>query len=418
MPVDRIAFCLDVPAEDQSCTLNVWQPILSALSETAEVATYLPQPERWLPGQESEQVVFGSIDRRVRPLGELKHDRGDKDAVVYLPWDEKSLAAGIEVVQNGAGLLLLQERVLTPACMGMLAGATTVPCVVPHEAASVALCAVGFGGPIETIYPHAVHHLAGAPGVAGDRAGAHINAKDSSHRTQVIGTFGELSSQRRIDACLHIFRALVSHIPELRFIIAGAHLDPTVERLIVELGLSNCVTVAPDPYAGLPYLGQVDLVLQLGWPDAPDLAFMAVQALAAGCPLIVSDVDAVAMIPHDCCAKVPANASEGDTIIALAEYLLADRPARNTFGHNGARFVDTFCRPEQAAQRYRSVIGSTALARLRQPLTSPWLYNGPIRNLVRDTGYALRAVGVPEASDSLLCPISNSIRSIVCDKGP
>ncbi len=109
----------------------------------------------------------------------------------------------------------------------------------------------------------------------------------------LFGVFGGLTPEKRIPQILAAMRALATHAPSARLLLAGAaaaHYD--VQAGIAAQGLQDRVT-------HLGYLAESDLTqhlaacdvsLNLRWPTARETSGAWLRALAAGVPTIITDL--------------------------------------------------------------------------------------------------------------------------------
>jgi glycosyltransferase involved in cell wall biosynthesis len=116
----------------------------------------------------------------------------------------------------------------------------------------------------------------------------------------LFGVFGGLTADKRVPQVLRAFARLRRIDPRVHLLLAGAA-DPRLDlsHLVENLGLPSHVTIAPDLDDDLfeRALGAVDVSVNLRWPTARETSGPWLQALAAGRPTIVLDLEQHAQVP-------------------------------------------------------------------------------------------------------------------------
>jgi glycosyltransferase involved in cell wall biosynthesis len=116
----------------------------------------------------------------------------------------------------------------------------------------------------------------------------------------LFGVFGGLTADKRVPEVLRAFARLRRLERRAHLLLAGAP-DPLIglPRLLEDLGMAAHVTVAPDLDNDLfeRALGAVDVSVNLRWPTARETSGPWLQALAAGRPTVVIDLEQHADIP-------------------------------------------------------------------------------------------------------------------------
>ena len=149
----------------------------------------------------------------------------------------------------------------------------------------------------------------------------------------VIGIFGIVDPVKRIETCLRAMALLVRSHPESFLIVAGRHHDANyvagLRSMIEELDISHHVCLVDylprDDFDDL--LLASDVVVNLRDPSRKGMSAVLLRAIAAGKPVIISDIPDWKELPEGFCMRLPPDNRE---VSMLAEYLqgLADHPER------------------------------------------------------------------------------------------
>jgi glycosyltransferase involved in cell wall biosynthesis len=152
-----------------------------------------------------------------------------------------------------------------------------------------------------------------------------------SPSTFVVGIFGSVVPVKRVEACLHALSRLKSRRPDVLMLVVGAQLDMhymnTLHLLVDSLELQSVVRflgrVSREDFDDLFLL--CDVILNLRYPTYKGMSAILARALAAGKPIIISDVPEWKHIPDDFCWRARPDATEVNTLsnhlIRLAEDL-------------------------------------------------------------------------------------------------
>lgn len=159
-------------------------------------------------------------------------------------------------------------------------------------------------------------------------------------RVPVIGVFGFVTPQKRIDVVIEAFREVLQRHPAAHLVIVGA-----------VSGFYDIGELRGDAPAQVIWTGRVgktdllqamagcDLAINLRFPTGGETSGTAIRLLGLGKPLIVNDVGWFGDIPAGCAARVPVGRGEHEALVATVDALLADRDLAATMGANAARRV-------------------------------------------------------------------------------
>jgi glycosyltransferase involved in cell wall biosynthesis len=180
----------------------------------------------------------------------------------------------------------------------------------------------------------------------------------------VIGTFGVAHPVKRLDSALLALERLATDLPESDpvLLIVGAFADPDyrtrLEGLAAELGIAGrlrCLGRAAPGDFELALLA-CDAVVNLRYPFRHQMSATLMRAIAAGLPVLITDVPEWSHFPASFCLRVAPDRME---IEALAGHLLAlarDPEQRRRMGEAARRFWEEQATPARMAAGYRQVL--------------------------------------------------------------
>jgi glycosyltransferase involved in cell wall biosynthesis len=166
----------------------------------------------------------------------------------------------------------------------------------------------GFGGPVWRI------PLAAWP------IPAEVPDAGLPHDRLIVGSFGHLNPAKRVPKLLEAFRRFQERRPEALLLLVGS-VAPGVDFELPADGL-HFDYVAEDRLWSL--LAATDICVSLRYPTMGETSGIAVRALEAGCPQIVSDIGWFSELPEEVALKVPVGGDEVDVLAAHLERLAGD----------------------------------------------------------------------------------------------
>ena len=174
-------------------------------------------------------------------------------------------------------------------------------------------------------------------------------------RSPVIGSFGHVNPAKRIPQLLRAFAKLRETFPRAKLVLAGA-IAPGFEldRRIEGLGLEDAVVSEGyvDDRRLWALMGACDVIVSLRAPTMGETSAAALQALALGKPLVVSDLGWFAELPGEVVRHVPVGGPEIDVLAAVLEELAGDEGARRALGEAAREYVRTDHELEHVAELY------------------------------------------------------------------
>jgi len=228
----------------------------------------------------------------------------------------------------------------------------------------------------------------------------------------VLGTFGLFIPDKRIEVCLRVFQRFLEVRPDARYLLVGQHSPPyDVPGMIRTHGLEDRVTLTGwmDPLEFAKHLCVPDITIHLRSPHIGGTLYTPIRLLGLGQPTILSDIEPLAGFPEGCCAKVPPDEYEEETLLAFLKRLAEGGELRHQMGENARQFVACHHNVEQIARDHLGFFDEvvSAPAPVKEPATKSWQ-----DQLVRDSAAILAGWGVSEQDEALLAPIAEAIAEL------
>lgn len=202
--------------------------------------------------------------------------------------------------------------------------------------------------------PYAGHpHL--TPTVARCRLGLEATAF-------VVGVYGIVHPVKRIDACIRALPGLVEHRPETVLMVVGRSLVPRHEeelaKLAADLGVTSHVrfTGHLDRDHFDTALIAADVVVNLRTPFLQHMSATFMRAVAAGKPVLISDIPDWRFLPDSCCRRVPTDQTEVPVLLQHLLSLAGDLTGRTEMSTAARSYFEQEGTVEIMASRYLAVI--------------------------------------------------------------
>ncbi|HEY7019289.1 MAG TPA: glycosyltransferase family 4 protein [Gaiellaceae bacterium] len=144
----------------------------------------------------------------------------------------------------------------------------------------------------------------------------------------IVGSFGHLNPAKRVPELLEGFRRLRERVPEALLLLVGS-VAPGVELDLPEDAL-HFDYVPEERLWSL--LAATDICVSLRYPTMGETSGIAVRALDAGRPQVVSDVGWFAELPDEVALKVPVGENEVEVLAGQLERLARDPELRARMG--------------------------------------------------------------------------------------
>jgi len=208
--------------------------------------------------------------------------------------------------------------------------------------------------------------LAVVPALIEPRPGRSLRDRlDLPDDAVLFGSFGQITTEKRIDAALRAFRDVLERYPDARYLLVGdPQPDVDLGGLVTQLGVGQAVARVGyvenlDEFAD--WISTVDVVVNLRQPTVGETSAVALRAMAAARPLIAYDHGWYSEIPDAAAIKVPP---DNDEALRQAMEALATSPERRQrMGQAGYQYVAEHCAPPNVAAAYVEFIRTV----LRRP---------------------------------------------------
>jgi glycosyltransferase involved in cell wall biosynthesis len=221
--------------------------------------------------------------------------------------------------------------------------------VVVHSAyAEGKVRAAGYAGPV---------HRVAYPAPSGEGRSALLPAG----RRPVIGSLGKVNSAKRIPQLLHAYSRLLERFPEALLVLAGDGVGDRAMKIRLEaLGLEDGKEVMLRGYVPAnefsALMAGADISVSLRSPTLGETSASAIAALAAGTPLVVSDVGWFRELPDSVAAKVAPDAWEVSHLAAVLELLASDGELQRMMGSAGRSYAERELDVERSADGYAAAL--------------------------------------------------------------
>jgi glycosyltransferase involved in cell wall biosynthesis len=178
----------------------------------------------------------------------------------------------------------------------------------------------------------------------------------------VLGAFGIAHPVKRLERGIQAVAELRAQAIPSRFVIVGRFLPPSyrgeltdlARRLSVEDYVSILGHVPDDRFAEL--LCGVDAVLNLRFPFPWQMSAVLMRALAAGKPVLVTELAAWDFLPSGFCLTVRPDDHELDRIVTELRHLALDPGRRAALGGEARLWYLENATPDRMASHYRDVL--------------------------------------------------------------
>ncbi|QQR73291.1 MAG: glycosyltransferase family 4 protein [Holophagales bacterium] len=257
------------------------------------------------------------------------------------------------------------------------------------------------------------HHLSLPAAAAMSRAEAR-QALGLELDVPLVGAFGLMTPVKRPHVLLQALRAVRERLPAARLLVVGEvspHFHGAAE-LFAEPGVIVAGRQELDRF--LLHMRAVDVAVNLRFPVAGETSGTLVRLLGMGQPVVVTEAGSFAEIPDDCCAKVPLDITEAETLAAVLLALLTDEPLRRTMGDNARRWCGGRHALAASARGYAELLAVVArdprppapeLATAALPGVTPTDLWGRV---LGRAGRELADLGVDDADDATLLAVSRA----------
>ncbi|HTQ80046.1 MAG TPA: glycosyltransferase, partial [Thermoanaerobaculia bacterium] len=243
----------------------------------------------------------------------------------------------------------------------------------------------------------------------------------------LVASFGFITPVKRLDVALRAFARFHREVPDSRYLLVGdvspyydldAVLSPELRNGVVRVGH----TELPD---FLRYMVASDLAVNLRYPSAGETSGTVVRLLGLGRAVAVSDDGSFAEIPDDCCAKVPLDDTEEETLLAYLRLLHRDPALRQAIENNARRHMAATASLESSALGYAELLKevaasavspvSPALPFRAAPPLAPYPADDVLTDLIADLSAEAADLGIGEGDGELLSGLAEALVDLDLD---
>jgi glycosyltransferase involved in cell wall biosynthesis len=227
-----------------------------------------------------------------------------------------------------------------------------------------------------------------------------------------------MTRAKRLDVALRAFARIAEREPRAVFVVVGeVSKEYDMASLVPEALRPRVVLTGRPPLdAFVAYMTAADLAVNLRWPSAGEASGALLRLLGLGKPVIVTDVGSFAELPDGCVAKVPADETEEEVLLAYLERLTTDAELRRRLGDNARRHVEAHNRVDRAAARHAEAIRALIAAPARPAPPVPPLAPYPPEDVFSDAiaGMTAAAVdlGASEADGEVLRGLAEGVAEL------
>jgi glycosyltransferase involved in cell wall biosynthesis len=186
-----------------------------------------------------------------------------------------------------------------------------------------------------------------------------------TERRPLVGCFGFLNPDKRIPELLQAFAVLRRKFPNALLVLAGTvapsiDLETRAEKLGLTLGSDMLNLGFVDEARLWALIGECDVCVSLRGPTMGETSAMALQVLALGKPLVVSDVGWFSELPGSVAVKVPVGEGEVELLAAALELLADDAALRGRLGEEARAYAQAAHDLDTVAELYAAALEEAA----------------------------------------------------------
>jgi glycosyltransferase involved in cell wall biosynthesis len=227
----------------------------------------------------------------------------------------------------------------------------------------------------------------------------------------VVASFGFFIPDKRLNVALCAFARLLETCPNAVYLLVGGH-SPYYDLPghLQAMGLGDRVILtgwqAPVPF--VQHMFATDLAIHLRYPHLGGTPYTPIRLMGLGVPTISSDIEPLAEIPADACARIEVDELE-EYVLAGVLSFLADHPeVRRQMADSGRRYVREHHDPRRIATAIIDFIGHVR----DRPVYTAARPAGYDVDLLREVAATLAGWGVTEADDAWLRPVAEALAGL------
>ncbi|MEX3620172.1 glycosyltransferase [Paenibacillus glucanolyticus] len=193
-----------------------------------------------------------------------------------------------------------------------------------------------------------------------------LTEKNNASRNKdeiLIGVFGNVIPNKRVDIIIRVMEKLVETNPEVRLRVIG-HAEEDYKKSLI--GLVNNLKVdkhidfidSPSIDVFKTYIRESDLCINLRWPTMGETSGTLMRALGYGVPCIVSNVGSYAEYPDESVWKVDVDEYEEELLLSYLLELCNNPKIRHQMSQNARKYINEQCDFKITALKYKEFMDS------------------------------------------------------------
>ncbi len=216
--------------------------------------------------------------------------------------------------------------------------------------------------------------------------------------TIIIGSFGFISSHKRMFIILKTYKNFCEEFPNSVLLIVGED-NIGLKNIIKEYGIKSVIHKDFVPFQKMyEYMQVSDICVNLRYPTAGETSASVLRLMSMGKPVIVSNVGWFSELPDNCCAKVDVDNYEENILLEYLKILTSNEKLREKMGKNAKEYVLKECDPEKIAKEYYNFICEAT----KRPKTS----------VIKEIAYEMADIGVSENDTSVIKEIAILLKEL------
>lgn len=212
-----------------------------------------------------------------------------------------------------------------------------------------------------------------------------------------IASFGHITTRKGIERTLRVLATLRKNY-RFHYTLVGQPDDFNVSELVRSYALTDRVTITG--YVSLVefknHIAATDIAINLREHTVGETSGSVCRAMAAGVPVIVSDVGWFTELPCDSAIKIEAGENADSLLHAYLVRLIEDASLRARIGANARRYIRTAHAIAQSAEAYINFIRETVVQRER-------------RRFIRRVSAEVALLGIRTVDESFLRSVASEI---------
>lgn len=182
----------------------------------------------------------------------------------------------------------------------------------------------------------------------------------------IIASFGFVTDTKRIFKVLEAISKISKENDNIRYLLVG-EADKEMKKRIMEFcdnnGIKNKIDITGFTKIEefIDYIGLCDVCINLRYPYNGETSASLMRILAAGKPVIVSDIGSFSEIPDECCIKIPiskvsTDSTEVDMLIKKLEQMIYNKEYIDKISNNARIYAEKELDINIVSEKYRKVI--------------------------------------------------------------